>query len=312
MEPRTHLASQARQHHVYLRQLCWGRDLLVYPRHGHCRQSPCTDTTFGPFLLTTAFTYSQLVCTQEFGGRAAQIKSFVSQTTDGNGHGTHIAGIIGGTVHGVAKRTRLYGVKVLDDNGSGTLAHVIGGMDFIAQDAKRRGSGGDCPRGAMANLSIGGAYSRAVNDAAAALVRAGVFVAMAAGGNNGDAGRTSPASEPTVCTVGASTAQDARAPFSDYGSVVDVFAPGVNIKAAWPSGNTVRLREERERMNLRCDGVMVVLVSCILTTSSKHCPARPWRRRTLQVSGRILPGWRDFRAQRHCASGFRSWRPRMS
>ena len=136
----------------------------------------------------------------------------------------------------MATRTRLYGVKVLDDNGSGTLAHVIGGMDYIAQDAKRRG----CPRGAMANLSIGGAYSRAVNAAAAALVRAGVFVSVAAGGNNGDAGRTSPASEPTVCTVGASTERDARAPFSDYGPVVDVFAPGVSIQAAWPSGNTVR------------------------------------------------------------------------
>ncbi len=172
---------------------------------------------------------------QEFGGRAAQIRSFVGQTTDGNGHGTHIAGVIGGVIHGVAKRTRLYGVKVLDDNGSGTLAHVIGGMDFIAQDAKTRG----CPRGAMANLSIGGAYSRAVNAAAAALVRSGVFVSVAAGGNNGDAGRTSPASEPTVCTVAASTEGDARAPFSDYGPLVDIFAPGTNIKAAWLNGNTV-------------------------------------------------------------------------
>ncbi|OAA78934.1 subtilisin-like protease Pr1B [Akanthomyces lecanii RCEF 1005] len=191
-------------------------------------------------LLSPLFTIALLTATsspQEFGGRAAQIKSFVSQTTDGNGHGTHIAGIIGGTVHGVAKHTRLYGVKVLDDNGSGTLAHVIGGMDYIAQDAKRRG----CPRGAMANLSIGGAYSRAVNAAAAALVRAGVFVAVAAGGNNGDAGGTSPASEPTVCTVGASTERDARAPFSDYGPVVDVFAPGVSIRAAWPSGDTQTL-----------------------------------------------------------------------
>ena len=112
-------------------------------------------------------------------------------------------------------------------------------MDYIAQDAKRRSDGGGCPRGAMANLSIGGSYSRAVNDAAAALVRAGVFVAVAAGGSNGDAGRTSPASEPTVCTAGAGTERDARAPFSDYGSVVDVFAPGVSIQAAWPSGNTV-------------------------------------------------------------------------
>lgn len=108
-------------------------------------------------------------------------------------------------------------------------------MDYIAQDAKTRG----CPRGAMANLSIGGSYSRAVNDAAAALVRAGVFVSVAAGGNNGDVGRTSPASEPTVCTVGASTERDARAAFSDYGPLLDIFAPGVNIQSTWPNGNTV-------------------------------------------------------------------------
>ncbi|TQV98192.1 subtilisin-like protease Pr1B [Cordyceps javanica] len=170
----------------------------------------------------------------EFGGRAAQVKTFVGQTTDGNGHGTHIAGVIGGVVHGVAKRTRLYGVKVLDDNGSGSFGNVIAGMDWIAQDAKTRG----CPRGAMANLSIGGSFSKAVNDAAAALVRAGVFVSVSAGGNNGDAGRTSPASEPTVCTVAASTERDARASFSDYGSVIDIFAPGTNIQSAWLSGST--------------------------------------------------------------------------
>ncbi|OAA35112.1 Peptidase S8, subtilisin-related protein [Beauveria brongniartii RCEF 3172] len=173
----------------------------------------------------------------EFGGRAAQIKTFVSTNTDGNGHGTHVAGVIGGVVHGVAKRTRLYGVKVLDDGGSGTLSNVIAGMAFVASDAKTR----TCPRGVMANLSIGGSYSKAVNDAARALVRADVFVAVAAGGNNGDAGKTSPASEPTVCTVAASTERDARASFSDYGPLIDIFAPGVGIKSAWRNGTTQTL-----------------------------------------------------------------------
>ncbi|OAA70236.1 subtilisin-like protease Pr1B [Cordyceps fumosorosea ARSEF 2679] len=173
----------------------------------------------------------------EFGGRAEQLVSFVGQNTDGNGHGTHISGVIGGATHGVAKRTRLYGVKVLDDNGSGTLANVIAGMDFVARDSKTRG----CPRGAMANLSIGGSFSKAVNAAAAALVKAGVFVSASAGGSNGDAGKTSPASEPAVCTVAASTERDARAPFSDYGSVIDIFAPGTNIKSAWLGGTTQTL-----------------------------------------------------------------------
>lgn len=163
------------------------------------------------------------------------------QGTDGNGHGTHLAGIIGGVIHGVAKRTRLYGVKVLDDSGAGTLSNVIAGMDYIAKDAKTRG----CPRGAMANISLGGSYSKAVNDAAAALVRSGVFTSVAAGGSNSDVGRTSPASEPTVCTVGASTERDARAPFSDYGALMDIFAPGVNIVSTWPNGNTVSLIQGR-------------------------------------------------------------------
>lgn len=126
---------------------------------------------------------------------------------------------------------------MLDDNGSGTISNVISGMDYIANDAKTRG----CPRGTMANISIGGSFSKAVNAAAAALVRSGVFVSVAAGGSNGDVGRTSPASEPTVCTSAASTEADARASFSDYGSLIDIFAPAVNIVSTWLNGGTVSL-----------------------------------------------------------------------
>lgn len=196
----------------------------------------------------------------------------------------------------MAKRTRLYGVKVLDDNGSGTLANVIAGMDFVARDSKTRG----CPRGAMANLSIGGSFSKAVNAAAAALVKAGVFVSASAGGSNGDAGKTSPASEPAVCTVAASTERDARAPFSDYGSVIDIFAPGTNIKSAWLGGTTVCLLRTR---SLSCGW---------LTSSSKRCRARPWRRLTLRDSQPMSRHWKDFRARKSCASASKRSRPRMS
>ncbi|KAK9434760.1 subtilisin-like protease PR1B [Metarhizium brunneum] len=168
----------------------------------------------------------------QFGGRAQNIKSFVNTATDGNGHGTHLAGVIGSVIYGVAKKTKLYGVKCLDDQGSGTTSNVIAAMDFVAKDAKTRG----CPKGAMANMSLGGGYSAAVNKAAASLVASGVFVSVAAGGSGTDAKNTSPASEPTVCTVGASTEKDERASYSNYGPVVDIFAPGVSILSTWLNG----------------------------------------------------------------------------
>ncbi|PHH69306.1 hypothetical protein CDD80_6838 [Ophiocordyceps camponoti-rufipedis] len=171
----------------------------------------------------------------EFEGRAAMAKSFVDgQDTDGNGHGTHCAGTIGSSSYGVAKKTSLYGVKVLDDSGSGATSNVIAGMDFAASDSKER----QCPKGVVANMSLGGGYSAAVNRAAAALVSAGVFLGVAAGNSNTDASNFSPASEPSVCTVGATTKRDARSSFSNYGRPVKVFAPGSDILSTWLQGGT--------------------------------------------------------------------------
>ncbi|KAG5964517.1 Cuticle-degrading protease [Claviceps arundinis] len=171
----------------------------------------------------------------QFEGRATFLKSFISgQNTDGNGHGTHCAGTIGSKTYGVAKKTKLYGVKVLNDAGSGPYSAIIAGMDYVAQDARARA----CPKGAVASMSLGGAKSTAVNQAAAALVRSGVFLAVAAGNNNLDAGNTSPASEVTACTVGATDINDNRSTFSNYGSVVDIFAPGTNILSTWIGGTT--------------------------------------------------------------------------
>ncbi|KAK5988202.1 Cuticle-degrading protease [Cladobotryum mycophilum] len=166
----------------------------------------------------------------EFEGRAKQIKSFISgQTADGNGHGTHVAGTIGSKTYGVAKKTSIYGVKVLDNSGSGSYSAVIAGIDFVATDYKTK----SCPKGAVANMSLGGGFSAAVNTAAANLIKAGVFLAVAAGNSNVDAKDTSPASEPTVCTVGATTNADARASFSNFGAVVDIWAPGQDITSTW-------------------------------------------------------------------------------
>ncbi|KAI2613486.1 subtilisin-like protein [Hypoxylon fragiforme] len=171
----------------------------------------------------------------EFEGRAEFLANYADRSdTDGNGHGTHVAGTIGSKTYGVAKKTQLFAVKVLDSSGSGSTSGVIAGMNFVATDVKTR----DCPKGSVANMSLGGGFSTAINSAAKAVVNAGVFLAVAAGNDNENASNASPASEPSVCTVGATTSSDARASYSNYGSLVDIFAPGSSILSTWVSGRT--------------------------------------------------------------------------
>ncbi|EUC31048.1 hypothetical protein COCVIDRAFT_18802 [Bipolaris victoriae FI3] len=171
----------------------------------------------------------------EFEGRATWLANFAdSSNTDGNGHGTHCAGTIGSKTYGVAKKTKLYAVKVLDASGSGTNSGVIAGINFVATDAKTR----SCPNGAVANMSLGGSRSTAVNSAAANAVSAGVFFAVAAGNSAANAANFSPASEPTVYTVGATDSSDRLATFSNFGASVDILAPGVSILSTWIGGRT--------------------------------------------------------------------------
>ncbi|KAI0200716.1 subtilisin-like protease PR1K [Astrocystis sublimbata] len=171
----------------------------------------------------------------EFEGRA----TFATNTaddhdTDENGHGTHVAGTIGSKTYGVAKKVSLYGVKVLDASGSGTNSAVIAGMDYVVTDAPKRA----CPKGVVVNLSLGGSYSSAVNSAAANVVSAGNFMAVAAGNEAMDAANSSPASEPSVCTVGATDKTDTLSYFSNFGDLVDILAPGTDIKSTWLDGHT--------------------------------------------------------------------------
>ncbi|KAJ2582631.1 proteinase B, partial [Coemansia sp. RSA 1836] len=156
---------------------------------------------------------------------------------DKNGHGTHVAGTIAGKRYGVAKSAHVVAVKVLGSNGSGSMSDVVKGVEFTitehrkeAATAKREGKP---HRGSVANMSLGGGLSRALNLAVDAAVRAGVHYAVAAGNDNRDACNYSPASAPNAITVGATTITDERAWFSNFGKCVDVFAPGKDILSTW-------------------------------------------------------------------------------
>ncbi|PRY61079.1 S8 family serine peptidase [Glycomyces artemisiae] len=168
----------------------------------------------------------------EFTGRVGAGYDFIqndSTPQDGNGHGTHVAGTVGGTTYGVAKNVTLHAVRVLDNSGSGTTAGVVNGINWVAANAVEP---------AVANMSLGGGYSASLNNAVEAAVDAGVTFAVAAGNEDQDACNVSPASAPSAITVAASDDTDTRAYFSNFGSCVDVFAPGVDITSAWYSSNS--------------------------------------------------------------------------
>lgn len=148
-------------------------------------------------------------------------------TTDGNGHGTHCAGTVGGQRWGAAKEANLIAVKVLSDSGSGSTSGIIDGINWMISNA------GSTNRPSIANMSLGGGFSQASNNAVATAVSAGITVVVAAGNSNDDACRYSPASEPTAITVAASDRSNARASYSNYGSCVDMFGPGSSITSAW-------------------------------------------------------------------------------
>ncbi|UNI19515.1 hypothetical protein JDV02_005697 [Purpureocillium takamizusanense] len=174
----------------------------------------------------------------EFEGRAKFLANYVDKdNTDGNGHGTHVSGTIGSKTYGVAKKTKIFGVKVLDAQGSGQNSGVIAGMEFVAKD----GPGQACPKGVVVNMSLGGGKSDAVNQAAANIVKAGLFLAVAAGNDAADASGYSPASEESACTVGATAKDDTLATYSNFGTIVDVLAPGTDITSTWPGGKTNKI-----------------------------------------------------------------------
>jgi subtilisin family serine protease len=168
----------------------------------------------------------------DFGGRASSGFDFVDNDTnasDCNGHGTHVAGTIGGNTYGVAKRVALVAVRVLNCSGSGTTASVVAGVNWVTLHAIRP---------AVANMSLGGGPSSTLDAAVRNSIARGITYAIAAGNSGTSACTASPARVATALTVAATGADDARPFWSNYGSCVDIFAPGLSIRSDWYTSNT--------------------------------------------------------------------------
>ncbi|EGD93553.1 serine proteinase [Trichophyton tonsurans CBS 112818] len=173
---------------------------------------------------------------EDFEGRAIWGSNQVNDgdDRDGSGHGTHTSGTMVGKEFGIAKKAKLVAVKVLGNDGSGPTSGIVAGINWCVEHARQNG-GTDK---AVMNMSLGGSSSSALNRAAAQAVEQGMFLSVAAGNENQDARSSSPASEPSVCTVGSSAEDDSRSSFSNWGPALDLFAPGSNIISARPGGGS--------------------------------------------------------------------------
>ncbi|MEU7059921.1 S8 family peptidase [Streptomyces sp. NPDC046197] len=211
----------------------WGLDRMDQrdlPLDGRYRRPPSEGDGVTVYVIDTGIRITH----KDFGGRARYGWDFVGNdrtAQDGNGHGTHVAGIIAGTAYGVAKKARVVAVRVLDDAGTGTTSQVIAGIDWVTRHAHKP---------AVANLSLGGSYSAQLDAAVRNSIRAGVTYTVAAGNDGLPAALYSPADVPEAITVGATDGKDARAGFSNFGSALDLFAPGVSITSAWYASDTRR------------------------------------------------------------------------
>ncbi|MEU1664418.1 S8 family serine peptidase [Streptomyces sparsogenes] len=168
---------------------------------------------------------------KDFGGRATSGFDAIDNdddADDGNGHGTHVAGTIAGTEHGVAKKAKIVAVRVLDDQGSGTTEQVVAGIDWVTENHQGP---------SVANMSLGGTVDEALDAAVQKAIDSGVTFGVAAGNESADASQGSPARVKDAITVASSTDADEQSDFSNYGDIVDIYAPGSDITSDWNTGD---------------------------------------------------------------------------
>lgn len=188
-----------------------------------------TASTLDAYIFDTGIRFGH----EDFGGRAVTGYDAITlggTAADGNGHGTHVAGTVGGTKYGVAKDIQLYAVRVLGNSGSGTYSQVVAGLDWAV--------GHHTTKPAVGNMSLGGGASSTLDAAVRNVVADGIVLCVAAGNSAADAINYSPARVAEAITVGATNGSDQFASFSNYGSIVDILAPGVSITSAWYTSNT--------------------------------------------------------------------------
>jgi len=216
----------------------WGLDRIdqtTLPLSGNFSYYESAGQDVHAYVIDTGI----MITHNDFQSRAVWGFSSVTneRDTDLNGHGTHVAGTIGGNIYGVAKKVTLVAVKVLNSGGSGTWAGVIQGVEWTTKDHASRSSSGK-PTLSIANMSLGGGATPTLDSAVEQSIAFGVNYAIAAGNSADRACSYSPARVPSAITVGATDNTDTRAYFSNYGTCVDVFAPGLSITSAWIGSNT--------------------------------------------------------------------------
>ncbi|EER23368.1 hypothetical protein D8B26_001470 [Coccidioides posadasii str. Silveira] len=258
----------------------WGLGRISHTSRG--RMDYVYDSSAGENVTVYSVDSGVDISHPEFEGRAIWgVNAADNSDVDQIGHGTHTSGTIAGKTYGVAKMAKIVAVKVLDAGGQGTNGGIIQGINWAVNHARQNNVTGK----AVMNMSFGGGLSRAINEAASSAVRAGIFMVAAAGNNNEDARYTTPASARGVCAVGASTQNDLKARFSNWGPTLAVYAPGDRIWSAMPDGGRDVMRGTSMAAP-HVAGVAAVLISSEKIGTDRLCE----RIKELSVSSIQSPG----------------------